>query len=217
MQKNLLAPLSLIRKLFPSFCKPKRILQVHLIMRHFVSHLAILLLIVLLAGCGNPPATPAVTESEVPVEATSTSVSASATLEATSTPDPCSRPQLETEVQKVHKHMREFDDASILASNVPREQLSTSIADLQRIRREAEDEQIPACLTTLRAIQVLHMNTVISTLIAFMGGTDQQTLDQGISLARKQHDEYTLELARLLGLTVVPATLPPAPSATPTP
>ncbi len=62
------------------------------------------------------------------------------------------------------------------------------------------------------------MNSVINTLIAFMGGAGQQSLDQGIALARQQHDQYTLELARLLGLTVVPATAPPsAPSETPTP
>lgn len=187
--------------------------------KNVLSSFAILILIIILAGCGNPPATstPAVTETEVEeVEPTTTEVT-STPVELTSTPDPCSRPQLETEVQEVHRHMREFDDASILASNMPREQLSGSIADLQRIRREAEDEEIPACLSNLKAIQVQHMNSVISTLIAFMGGTDQQTLDQGISLARQQHDEYTLELARLLGLTVVPATLPPAPSATATP
>ena len=113
--------------------------------------------------------------------------------------------------------MREFDDASILASNMPREQLSGSISDLQRIRREAEDEVIPACLTNLKTYQVQHMNSVISTLIAFMGGADQKGLDQGIALARQQHDQYTLELARLLGLTVVAATAPPAPTETPTP
>lgn len=182
----------------------------------FLRYTAILFLMILLAGCGNPSATSEVTATVAAVEATST-VSSASTAEVTTTLDPCSRPQLETEVQKVHKHMREFDDASILASNMPREQLSTAIADLQRIRREAEDEQTPGCLMNLKAIQVQHMNSVINTLIAFMGGTDQQTLDQGISLARQQHDEYTLELARLLGLTVVPATLPPAPSATVTP
>jgi predicted small lipoprotein YifL len=182
----------------------------------FLHPAAILILLIVLAGCGNaaPPTTPAATETEV--EATS-AVSTSSTLESTSTPDPCSRPQLNTEVQEVHKHMREFDDASILASNMPREQLSNSIADLQRIRREAEDEEIPGCLTNLKAIQVQHMNSVITTLIAFMGGTDQQTLDQGIALARQQHDEYTLELARVLGLTVVPAPQPSLPSETPIP
>jgi hypothetical protein len=113
--------------------------------------------------------------------------------------------------------MREFDDAAVLASNVAREQLGDSVAELQRIRRAAEDQPIPACLTQLKTYQVQHMNSVISTLVAFMGGTDQQSLDRGIALAREQHDQYTLELARVLGLTVVAATLPPAPSETPTP
>jgi hypothetical protein len=179
---------------------------------------AILILMIVLASCGSPPAaTSAATETAVPEVESSPTATISSTLAPTSTSDPCSLPQLETEVQEVHRHMREFDDASILASNMPREQLSSSIADLQRIRREAEDEKTPGCLTDLKAIQVQHMNSVINTLIAFMGGTDQQTLDQGISLARQQHDQYTLELARILGLTVVAATMPPAPTETPTP
>jgi hypothetical protein len=126
-------------------------------------------------------------------------------------------PQLETEVQNVHRHMREFDDAAILASNMPRDSLSNSIADLQRIRREAEDEPIPDCLLNLKGYQVQHMNSVINTLIAFLSGTDQQSLDQGIALARQQHDQYTLELARILGITVVPASPAPLPQETPTP
>ena len=186
--------------------------------KSFLCSCAILILMILLASCANanPPAPAEPSATAVEAEASPT-VPAASPVEATSTLDPCGRPQLETEVQKVHKHMREFDDASILASNMPREQLSSAIADLQRIRREAEDEQTPACLTNLKQIEVQHMNTVINTLIVFMGGTDQQTLDQGIALARQQHDQYTLELARILGLTVVPATMPPAPSATATP
>ena len=177
---------------------------------HRLCIISALVLSIILTACGKAPATPTSL-----AEATSTAepqqpASPSA---ATLTPDPCARGQVEAAVQKVHKHMREFDDASILASNMPREQLSGSIADLQRIRREAEDEPIPVCLTTLKTYQVQHMNTVISTLIAFMGGAEKTSLDQGIALARQQHDQYTLELARLLGLTVVPAT--PIPSATP--
>src|SRR5687767_4891048 len=89
---------------------------------------AILILMILLAGCGNanPPATAEVSPTAVEAEATST-VPLASTAEATSTLDPCGRPQVEAEVQKVHKHMREFDDASILASNMPREQLSSAI------------------------------------------------------------------------------------------
>ena len=180
----------------------------------FLCFAAILILMIVLSACGaaTPPATPEATEEE----ATATVVT-SPTEEPTSTLDPCSMPQLQKEVDEVHSHMREFDDASALAGSVPREQLSDSIADLQRIRREAQDEEIPACLTKLQEIQVQHMNAVIETLLAFMRGTDQQTLDQGITIARQQHDQYLLEYARLAGITVVPATLPPAPSETPTP
>jgi hypothetical protein len=170
-----------------------------------------LVLTIALGSCGTPPSTP-----QTPAAAPATETESVPPM-VTVTLDPCSSDQIEAEVQKVHKHMREFDDASILASSTPREQLSGSIAELQRIRREAEDETIPACLTNLKAYQVQHMNSVISTLISFMGGADQKSLDQGISLARQQHDQYTLELARLLGLTVVPAASPVTPSETPTP
>jgi len=166
---------------------------------HFIS---ILGLMILLAGCGGTPA--------VITTGTDTKQAMSPTTESTlvpsSTPDPCSPGQIETEVQKVHEHMREFDDASILASNLPLQELSGPIANLQKIRREAEDEQIPACLTNLKKYQIAHMNTVIGTLVAFLGGSDKNTLEQSIAIACEQHDQYALELGRLLGLTVVPAT-----------
>ena len=135
----------------------------------------------------------------------------------TNTPDPCAPENLEAEVQKIHKYMREFDDASSLAASRPQEQLGDSIAELQRIRREAEDQLTPPCLINLKTYQISHMNSVINTLIAFMGGTDQQIVDQGIALARQQHDQYTLELARVLGLTIVPGTVLPLVTDTPTP
>jgi hypothetical protein len=174
--------------------------------------ISILVLTIVLAGCGSSPTPPKLngnvqamtpTRSDLASAPSSTTVSTSS---ASSTPDPCSAGQIEAEVQKVHRHMREFDDASVLASKLPRDQLTDSVADLQRIRREAEDEQVPTCLTNLRKYQVDHMNSVISTLLVFIGGTDTTTLEQGIAIARQQHDQYTLELARLLGLTVVPAT-----------
>jgi hypothetical protein len=180
---------------------------------------AILVLMIVLASCGNPPATVAVPAAETQAASGPTvTVSVSSPVPATMTPDPCVLPQLEEEVQQVHRHMREFDDAASLASSVPREQLSSSVTELQRIRREAEDELVPACLTDLKLVQLQHMNTVINTLLSFMQGSiDEETLNQAIALARQQHDQYTLELAQVIGLTVVPVTAAPAPSGTPTP
>ena len=179
----------------------------------------ILMVVSVLAGCGASPVSTPVNNISLTVTSTPLPSTTEISLDPSMTPDVCSSGLVEAEVQKVHRHMREFDDASILASNMPREQLNDSIAELQRIRREAEDEQIPACLTDLKTYQVDHMNSVINTLLAFVGGTDAQVLEASITVARDQHDKYTLELARMLGLTVVPATVPvintPVETATP--
>lgn len=195
--------------------------------------LPILVFAVVLSGCGgNVPATATTTTSTEAPAPTQEPVSTTAASSPT-TPDLCVSPQIEIEAQKVQKHMREFDDASILASSVPQAQLSTSIADLQRIRREADDELVPPCLASLKNYQISHMNSVINTLLAFMRSSDPLAIDcaeiqsnteeeavcQNIALARQQHDQYLVELARVLGLTVVPATPgaanPPAETATP--
>jgi hypothetical protein len=59
------------------------------------------------------------------------------------------------------------------------------------------------------------MNTVINTLLAFLGGGSQSGVSQGIETARQQHDEYVLELARIMGVTPVVVTRPPTQAATP--
>jgi len=175
------------------------------------SHHAIIILIVVFAvfltACGNPAPL-------LPTEVPATTVPPPT---ITNAPDPCAPENIEAEVQKLHKYMREFDDASALAASRPREQLADAIADLQRIRRETEDQPTPSCLADLRTYQVSHMNAVINTLIGFMGGSDQQTVDQGVALARDLHDKYTIELARLLGITVEPANTIVPPTETPTP
>jgi len=162
-----------------------------------------LALAILLAACGNVAGSnPGATE--VPVN--------------TNTPDPCGFENIQDEVYKVHKYMREFDDAaSLAAASRPSTELGDAIAELQRIRREAEDQITPPCLVNLKTYQIAHMNSVINTLIAFKSGSEQQIVDQGVALARQQHDQYTIELARLLGLTVEPATVVPLPVGTTAP
>jgi len=163
-------------------------------------------LAILLTACGNN--TTPVTEYIV-VTATAGPI--------TSTPNPCAPENINAEVQKLHKYMREFDDTSSLAASRPKEQLGDAISKLQDIRRGAEDQLAPACLANLKTYEISHMNLVINTLIAYMGGADQTTVDQGITLARQQHDKYAVELASLLGLTMVPAQVSPPITDTPSP
>ena len=182
--------------------------------QHIVSTL-IVLLAALLSACANP--TPALPAPPSSTPQTQFIVVTGTPPPATNTPDPCAPQNIEAEAQKIHAHMREFDDASTLAASRPRGDLAESIAQLQRIRRNAEDQPAPSCLATLKTHQITHMNAVINTLVAFMSGVDQAVIDQGIAFAREQHDSYTLELARLLGITVEPATSVVTPAQTPTP
>jgi hypothetical protein len=125
---------------------------------------------------------------------------------STSTPDPCSAENLPAEVIKVNNLMREFDDYSSLASNTPQEQLVKVIPELQRIQRAAEDLAVPACLQTLKQLELAHMNTVVQTLLAFLGSADLQMVNDGIAQARELHNQYDIEMARLLGITLIPPT-----------
>jgi hypothetical protein len=169
----------------------------------------ILFLAITLSACGNAPITAPVIKTDIPTSLPS----------ATNTPDPCAPENIETEVQKIHKLMREFDDGSTLAASVPTDQLTPVISNLQTIRRDAEDLAVPPCLVTLKTFEINHMNLVIGTLINLIGyanGTiSKDVIDQGIALARQEHDKYTIELARVLGLTPVVAT--EALTQTPTP
>jgi len=132
--------------------------------------------------------------------------------------DPCSAENLPTTVEEINNLMREFDDASQLASNLPVQGLPDVVSNLQRIRRDAEDLQIPPCLGTLKTHQLNHMNLMIQTLIAFVGGSDQATLKNGLEMARKEHELYSLEIVRLLGITLAPITAtPPSSQETPAP
>lgn len=120
--------------------------------------------------------------------------------------DPCSPQNLATTVQPLNDLMREFDDASKVASNIPAAQLPNVISNLQRIRRDAQDVRIPACLAELKTHELNHMELMIQTLIAFLGGANQETLSNGLEMARKEHELYSLEMVRLLGVTLAPIT-----------
>jgi hypothetical protein len=164
------------------------------IMKKFILYLFPLFLLIT-SACGSQPI---VTQPEALAASTTT------------TDDPCSSQNLPTTVQGLNDLMREFDEASQLASNTPAQQLPEVISNLQRIRRGAEDTQIPACLGELKTHQLNHMNLMIQTLIAFVGGASKEELNAGLENARKEHDLYSLEIVRLLGITLAPITATPS-------
>jgi len=128
----------------------------------------------------------------------------------TPTPDPCSTSNLPAAIKPVNDLMRQFDDYAALASNTPQSQLVQVIPVMQTIHRAAQDQPIPDCLQQLKKMQLLYMDTSIQTLLAFESKANTNILNGGVAQAKQYHNQYTIELARLLGVTVV---VPP--SATP--
>ena len=193
-------------------------------MRKFL--LLVIISTTLLAGCISLPAVPASsTETLPPANSAVGSDIPTGTPEVaplpTYTPDLCSPEQVVNSIHPVNQLIREFDDMAALSSNGTRDQLLTFISELQRIRRSSEDLTVPVCIKDLKELSIVYMNTYIQTLLAFTGGAEEASINQGISLSRQLHNQYMVEMARLQGIYAPPTQVPTAtlvdPKATPAP
>jgi len=183
----------------------------------------VLSIIAIVAAAGafiNSPATrptPTITDTLIPDTPT-----------ITNTPDPCSNEKIADTVARFDRLSREFNDAFVLAQNTPAARLSSNIAELQRIRRDAEDFVIPVCLDELKMLQLGFMNSAIDATITlysnFSGDSNQQiteeqvkiavvAINQSMAAAQEYSFRYTVEMGRLLGITLTPSpTIPPSES-----
>ena len=128
-----------------------------------------------------------------------------ATATPSVTPDPCSSKNLPATLTPMNNLMRQFYDYAELANNTPQSQLVQVIPPLQAILRAAEDQAVPSCLKDIKGYQLQYMNTTIQTLLAFESNAKPDVLSAGRAQAHQYHNQYTIGLARLLGLTVVVA------------
>ncbi len=150
--------------------------------------------LLLAAGCG--PSAPIPTNTPVP--------SPTAAFQA----DPCNSSKVRDTVKPLNDLVRQFDDYAELASNVLQSELVKVIPPMQAIRRAAEDQAAPSCLASLKQYALLYMDATIQTLETFQAKASANAIATGITQARQYHNQYAVELARLLGVTL------PAPSAT---
>jgi len=159
-------------------------------MRRRIVLLLLISVFAVLSACGN--STPAIIPSSTP--------------SVTATPDLCSTSNLQSTVKPVNDLTRQFDDYAALASSTPQSQLVQVIPALQAIRRAAEDQGVPTCLKQLKIYQISYMDTMIQTMLAFESNANADVLKGGVAQAQQYHNLYTLELARLLGITIVAPT-----------
>ena len=123
------------------------------------------------------------------------------------TSDPCHTSNITTTVKPLNDLWRQFDDYAAMASNVEQSQLVQVIPSIQAIRRAAQDQIAPACLTDLKRLELLYMDSVLQTLLAFQKPNPNiAVLGTGIVASQQYHDQYSIELARLLGVTLTTST-----------
>ncbi len=169
-----------------------------------------------LSACGNLmepsgfiAASPISSATVIIASSTPSVTVASLTPSLTATPDLFSTSNLPNTIKPVNDLTRQFDDYSALARNTPQSHLVQVIPPLQAIRRAAsEDQGLPTCLQQLKSDQVSYMDAFIQTMLAFESNASPDVLKAGMAQAQQYHDQYLVEMARLLGVTVVPSPTP---------
>ncbi|GAB4548755.1 MAG: hypothetical protein Fur002_25700 [Anaerolineales bacterium] len=167
---------------------------------------AMIIVSTIFSAAGTPPLT----------QATLTAAPARPAI-PTSTPDPCSPSGIFSGVERVHALTVQFESvAQVITSNALSPASIPMIEELQRIRRAAEDQPVPACLQDLKARQVNQMNArieIFNAALAFLNlhgeSADQTALNETLAPLYAKADEaarqYENEYYRLLGVTPTPA------------
>lgn len=174
---------------------------------------AVITLSMLLSACGSKPPQPvtATTAAAGTVEATLPAVTPSAT------PDLCTQAQLPETVKIVNTYMKQFGNYSSLSVQVPGAYLPQLITTMKSIRQALQQQPVPPCLTDLKHYALQYMDTVVLTVVSFQANPNLESLNAGIEQARSYNDQYALELARLLGVTLAPENVTPVAANTPAP
>lgn len=100
--------------------------------------------------------------------------------------------------------MQAFDDTTDIAYYMPRPQVSAQITELQSYRRQVTMIEVPSCLLQLKAAQIKYMDSVINTLLAFLGGAKGEVTISGLEISLQFRARYENELTNLLGVTSTP-------------
>jgi hypothetical protein len=99
---------------------------------------------------------------------------------------------------------RKWDDANNLASQTPRMQLAVQIANLQAVRREAQDLKPPECAKPVQDALVGSMDATIQGFLDFMSQKPDTTVQVSFAKANEQMSAFTKALAVVQGLSLDP-------------
>lgn len=112
---------------------------------------------------------------------------------------PCGRGHLETFRDEYELLLEEWDDANTVASSTPRINLSPAIAELQRIRRDVANMEVPAC-DEAEAVQDAttdYMRARIDLYLAFAGDASDQEMGKHQSVVSQELGELSTAMQAL--------------------
>ena len=117
----------------------------------------------------------------------------------TQTPDPCSPTEVQKYIDAIDDVERRFDDAYTLANSTARGSLSPVIGELQAIRRDAEDLDVPSCAEKARDNLVIYMDAVIEGFLLFLSNESDEKVGSQFITANTYFKNYLNSLANLSG------------------
>ncbi len=106
----------------------------------------------------------------------------------------CPPDEAEASIAELKLIAEEWDDALFLARSTPRMSLSGPIGELQQIRRNVSNLDVPECLEKSRKSLELGMYSAIEGMLAFMGQESDESVSKYFKLYNKQLDDYLEEI-----------------------
>ncbi len=120
----------------------------------------------------------------------------------------CASQRLPEEYHSLGLALREFEDALSLAISVPREMVVEQVEQLQRVRREVEAAQVPACLEAYKGSLVRYMNRVVDLLVAFVAGVSPSQISDALLNTSEMRQAIFAEVTLLTGVSPTPYPTP---------
>lgn len=121
---------------------------------------------------------------------------------------PCGKARVEEAGEKISDTLDRWGDAEKIASSTSRISLSGPVADLQEIRRDTGNLEVPQCLETAREKLVLAMDSSIEGYLAFMSNESDFNVSAHFKLAATRLSELTEEMLRVRGCAPFCPTVP---------
>jgi len=127
-------------------------------------------------------------------------------------PDPCSSENIAEQARHVGEMVHHFEDIKFVAIHTNKEQLVAPILQMQEIRYDVVDLELPYCMDNLEKASINYMNSVIIYMTHHMAGMDSESVRFEFLTSEELLNIYKEEYALATGMEYLQPTSMPTPS-----